>query len=110
MPGMSLTFNRLYNSANADSGIGLGQCWHYSYAVSLFDSGQLDQLVAYSESFPQTVYHTNSTDLAAYFTERLLERGVTTLRLRLQMLCDSSKLGIKKKCQVDSILISLDLA
>ena len=39
IPGAALSFNRLYNSANADSNIGLGQGWHHSYAVSLFDSG-----------------------------------------------------------------------
>ena len=39
LPGTQLTFNRLYNSANADNNLGLGQGWHYSYAVSLFDSG-----------------------------------------------------------------------
>ena len=39
LPGEKLSFNRLYNSANADSNLGLGQGWHHSYAVSLFDSG-----------------------------------------------------------------------
>ena len=39
LPDAQLTFNRLYNSANADSNIGLGQGWHHSYAVSLYDSG-----------------------------------------------------------------------
>ena len=37
---------------------------------------QVDQLVAYSENFPQTVYHTNSEELAAYYTQRLLEQGI----------------------------------
>lgn len=39
LPGATLEFNRLFNSANADSNVGLGQGWHHSYAVSLFDGG-----------------------------------------------------------------------
>ena len=39
IPGAKLTFRRVYNSINSDANVGLGQGWHHSYAVSLFDAG-----------------------------------------------------------------------
>lgn len=39
IPGSRLTLRRQYNSSNADANIGLGQGWHHSYGVSLFDIG-----------------------------------------------------------------------
>jgi len=39
LPDSKLVLQRSYNSENADNNIGLGQGWHHSYTVSLFDSG-----------------------------------------------------------------------
>jgi len=39
VPGSELVFNRTYNSANSDWNAGVGEGWHHSYAVSLFDAG-----------------------------------------------------------------------
>jgi len=39
IPGATIAFNRLYNSQNGDNNIGMGQGWHHSYALSLYDSG-----------------------------------------------------------------------
>jgi len=39
IPGSKLRFTRIYNSANTDHNLGLGQGWHHSYAVALFDTG-----------------------------------------------------------------------
>lgn len=39
VPGSELVLNRSYDSANADFNVGLGQGWHHSYSVALFDAG-----------------------------------------------------------------------
>ncbi len=40
IPGTALEFERTYNSTNTDHNVGIGQGWHHSYSVVLFDVGQ----------------------------------------------------------------------
>lgn len=39
IPGSALVLKRVYDSANAEYNVGLGQAWRHSYSVALFDAG-----------------------------------------------------------------------
>ncbi len=49
LPGSALMFNRMYNSSQANSTIGIGYGWRHSYAVSIMDTGENSRQIIQSD-------------------------------------------------------------